>query len=183
MPFVLSPRQASYPWLSTSYSSLMAPWKYWTRNKMRGLPGDVRIVQQDVLSEFSQSRLGLWWWKKLLSPLRAQLVFWVMHQQTTPEVYLLAPLRGKCRFMMCANTQMAYFQLHHPTTSLVKELLADLRPEHSEDWKVTSGTSRLAALCWDQETIKCWAMLLQSKYLKLQKTLPWLSLWTLLHSR
>lgn len=70
-----------------------------------------------------------------------------MHQQTTPEVYLLALLRGKCRFMMCANTQMAYFQLHHPNTSLVKELLADLRPEHSEDLKVTSVTSRLAALC------------------------------------
>lgn len=78
---------------------------------------------------------------------RAQLVLWVMHQQTTPEVHLLAPLRGKCRFMMCANTQMAYFQLHHPSSRLLEELLADLMPEHSEDLNVASVTSRLAALC------------------------------------
>lgn len=64
-----------------------------------------------------------------------------------PRSRLACTTERKMSIYDVCQHQMAYFQLHQPTSSLVKELLADLRPEHSEDWKVTSVTSRLAALC------------------------------------
>lgn len=48
---------------------------------------------------------------------------------------------------MCTKTQVAYFQLRHPPSTLMEDLLADFMPEHSEDFKVAPVSARLAALC------------------------------------
>lgn len=111
MCHIFPSRRVSYLWLSTSTFSFDGTWilaKCADYLEMSGF--------QDKTSEFSH--LGLWWCEICCTILeKSQIVLSVMHQQATPEAYLFAPLRGNCRFMMCTKTQMAYFQLHHPTST------------------------------------------------------------------